>query len=310
MATVLDPIPRTLADLGLDEAWLEKWLQADAKRLGLGPDVRIVKAQVNRPAGGSGGRLDLQAVDEAIEDRVYDIELMRGELDADHGFRALDYWAREQAADEQDREHLPVIVAERVKHSRYWTLLQALADKLALVALEVRCFEVDGKPAVWLENVLVPEGMRQDRGGGITPQPANLTEDDWRAKTTKEFGSFLDQFRSALTSWGLKHTTVWSAKSYVGLWRGSRCWCPIWPRKDAAGRIYLPAPLSWGDVSEADPSAGFEEARVALAAEGIKLAWAWRYNAGSNPLALTVEHEHLNREPVRKLLEETWKALE
>ncbi len=309
MPSVMDPVPRTLSELGLDEAWLEQWLQADPKRLGLGSDVRIVRAQLTRPAGSAGGRLDLQAVDEAIEDRVYDIELMRGELDADHGFRALDYWAREQAADEQDREHYPVIVAERIKGSRYWLLLQTLARSLALVALEVRCLEVDGKPAVWLEAVVLPEDLQQAPGGALKPAPSNLIEADWKAKTTTEFWSFLEKFRAALTAQGLKHTTVWSAKSYVGLWKSSRCWCPIWPRKDASGRIYLPVPAAWGDVSENEPSAAFEETKAALAAVGIKLAWAWKYNGGFNPLALTLEAEDLGRECVRQLLEQTWNAL-
>ena len=71
---------------------------------------------------------------------------MRGELDADHGFRALDYWAREQRNDESDREHRPVIVAERIRGTRHWTLLETLAEKLGLVALEIRCINVEGKP--------------------------------------------------------------------------------------------------------------------------------------------------------------------
>ena len=146
---VVDPQPSTLAAEGLDEAWLERWLQENPARLGLGSKVRIVRAQLVRPAGSTTGRLDLQAVDEAIEDRVYDIELMRGELDADHGFRALDYWAREQHKDDQEREHRPVIVAERIRGSRYWVLLETLAERLNLVALEVRCFRIGDSRTVW-----------------------------------------------------------------------------------------------------------------------------------------------------------------
>ncbi len=115
---VLDRELATLESLGLDEAWLENWIQENPKRLGLGSRLRVLKSQLHRPANSGGGRLDLQLVDDDIEDRVYDVELQRGELDASHGFRALDYWAREQKADENDRTHFPVIVAEKIRGSR------------------------------------------------------------------------------------------------------------------------------------------------------------------------------------------------
>jgi len=40
-------------------------------------------------------RLDVLGYDGAL-DTYYEIEIMLGECDADHGFRALDYWARDQ----------------------------------------------------------------------------------------------------------------------------------------------------------------------------------------------------------------------
>jgi hypothetical protein len=307
--SVVDPITSTLTDEGLDEAWLERWLQENPTRLGLGPRVRIVRAQIIRPAGATTGRLDLQAVDESIEDRVYDIELMRGELDADHGFRALDYWAREQRADDQDREHRPVIVAERVRGSRYWVLLEALAEKLGLLALEVRCLRVGDSPVIWLEPVLIPEDLRPDGQGGIGAAKAALTETDWRAKTTEEFQQFVTTLRSRFQEWGLRHEVNWSVKSYIGLWKGSRCWCPIWPRKEAAGRLYLPAPPTWGEGDSDSVPSGFELRRAELAKLGIELAWTWRYNAGANPVGVTLTVKDLDRPEVRTLLEETWKAL-
>lgn len=311
MPTVIEPTRRTLSELGLDEAWLEGWLQQDPRRLGLGAAVRIVRAQLSRPAGSSSrGRLDLQAVDDTIEDRVYDIELMRGELDADHGFRALDYWARERRADDQDRDHLPVIVAERVKGTRYWTLLETLAEHMSLIVLEVRSMEVDGRSAVWLEQVLVPEDLQPGEAGDLKRARGNLTEEEWRARTTADFWTFLDSVRTRFAEWGLTHTPVWSAKSYVGLWKGSRCWCPIWPRKQAAGRIYLPAPKSWGEVAEGELSTAFDAAKAELAKEGVELVWSWSYNAGFNPLALTLEAQHLESPTVRRFLEETWRALD
>lgn len=308
---VLEPEPSSLAEHGLDETWMERWVQEQPRRLGLGPDVRIVRAQVQRTAAhGQAGRLDLQAVDSTVEERVYDIELMRGELDADHGFRALDYWAREQKADEEGREHRPVIVAERILRSRYRALLEVLSERLGLIAIEVRCVKVDGQPTVWLEPVILPEKLRPDHTGAVRTVQGGRTEEDWRASTTQPFQNFLGKLREAMKSWGLRHRAEWSAVSYVGLWKGSRCWCPVWPRKDAAGRVYLPLPASWGAGDQNEPPAEFELARTELEEKaGIKLAWAWGYNTGANPIGATIRPDHLDKDVVRKLFEESWRAL-
>lgn len=307
---VADVTHTTLASLGLDECWLETWLQKDPKRLGLGASVRIVRAQMNQPGGKGPGRLDLQAVDEALENRVYDIELMRGMLDADHGFRTLDYWAREQKNEEDDREHRPVVVAEQLRASRYWTLLELLADRLGLIGLEVRCMQVQDKAVVWLEPVLLPADMRAaGNGEGATAVTGALTETDWKARTTREFQGFVHALRQRAKDWGLTHKVVWSAKSYIGLWKNSRCWCPIWPRKDAAGRVYLPVPGGWTPAVEGQAPPEFAALQADLSATGIAAVWAWTYNMGSNPIAVTIRADQLDDTKVRALFEASWKGM-
>jgi len=304
---VLSPVSTTLAEQGLDERWLENWLQQDPSRLGLGSTVRIVRAQVNQHR--SGGRLDLQAVDDAIENRVYDIELMRGELDADHGFRVLDYWAREQHEDEDDRDHRPVIVAEKLRSSRYRLLLDLLAQRLGLIGIEVRCMVVGERRIVFLDPVVLPPDLQDDSSGSVRPPTSGLSEDDWKAKTTKEFFSFVGTFRESARSAGMKHRVVWSAKSYIGLWRGSRCWCPIWPRKDASARVYLPCPTDWSPGSGTAAPEEFETTRAALSSAGIEAVWAWSYNQGANPIALTIRLEHLSKPVFTELLQKSWQAM-
>ncbi len=307
---VADVTHHSLSTLGFDEAWLETWLQKDPKRLGLGSSVRIVRAQMNQPGGKGPGRLDLQAVDEALENRVYDIELMRGPLDADHGFRTLDYWAREQKAEEDDREHRPVVIAEQLRSSRYWTLLELLADRLGLIGLEIRCMEVQGKAVVWLEPVLLPSDMRAGAGGeGTSAVIGALTESDWKARTTREFQSFVVGLRQHAKEWDLAHKVVWSAKSYIGLWKNSRCWCPIWPRKDASGRVYLPLPAGWAPAVDGQPPPEFAALQQDLTAIGVSVVWAWTYNAGSNPIAVSLRLEQLDLPLVRKLFETSWAGM-
>jgi len=162
---------------------------------------------------------------------------------------------------------------------------------------------------MWLEPVLLPEDLLPDRTGEIRLAREALTEQDWREKTTQEFQSLFEELTSRATQWGLNHAIVWSAKSYIGLWKGSRCWCPIWPRKEAGARLYLPVPQGWENGTEETPPNAFEQARTELAGIGVTLVWAWSYNMGSNPLGVTLRTEHINTPCVRALLEQSWRAL-
>ena len=83
----------TLRVIGKDERWLHKWIKEKPSRLGLG-DLTIKRSELSHYKN-RGGRLDILAY-RADLDTYYEIEVMLGECDADHGFRTLDYWARER----------------------------------------------------------------------------------------------------------------------------------------------------------------------------------------------------------------------
>ena len=75
-------------------------------------------------------------------------------------------------------------------------------------------------------------------------------------------------------------------------------------------RTHLPPRASaWGAGSEEAPPPEFAETAAELEKLGVELVWTWTYNAGSNPLALTVRAEHLDRPEVCTLLEARWKGL-
>jgi hypothetical protein len=116
-------LPTTLKAVGCDEYWLQDWIVANPTRLGLGQV--IIKAKELRQHGGKGGRLDILAYDAAL-DTYYEVEVMLGECDADHGFRALDYWARERVRNPNAR-HVAVIVAEDLS-GRYRTVIETLVS--------------------------------------------------------------------------------------------------------------------------------------------------------------------------------------
>jgi hypothetical protein len=96
--------PARLRDLGYDERWLQDWLAADPTRLGLG-QVVVLAQELTHAHGGS---LDILAAD---GDTYYSIEVQLGEVDASHGFRVLDYWARNRSRS-PDKTHVAVLLVE------------------------------------------------------------------------------------------------------------------------------------------------------------------------------------------------------
>ena len=135
-------LPTTLRSLGRDGTWLQDWIVTDPTRLGLGQIT--IRAKELRQHVGKGGRLDILAYDAALD--TYEVEVMLGECDADHGFRALDYWARERIRNPNAR-HVAVIIAEDLS-GRYRTVLETLAQQLPLIAIEIRTLLVKSDPPV------------------------------------------------------------------------------------------------------------------------------------------------------------------
>ena len=65
---------------------------------------------------------------------------MLGECDSDHGFRTLDYWARERAQ-HPNSIHYAVLVAENLQ-GRYKTLIETLPQFLPFIGIELRTLQI------------------------------------------------------------------------------------------------------------------------------------------------------------------------
>ena len=141
--TIYPSLPTTLKAVGCNEYWLQDWIVADPTRLGLGQVT--IKAKELRQHAAKGGRLDILAYDAAL-DTYYEVEVMLGECDADHGFRVLDYWARERVRSPNAR-HVAVIVAEDLS-GRYRTVIETLAQQLPFIAIEIRTLLIKFDPPV------------------------------------------------------------------------------------------------------------------------------------------------------------------
>jgi hypothetical protein len=282
-----------LRDLGYDEIWLQNWLAGDPGRLGLG-EVTVIAQELTQARGGS---LDILAAD---GDTYYSVEVQLGEVDASHGFRVFDYWARNRER-YPGKTHVAVLVAESAR-GRYRGALEAIAEYLPLIVIELRSWRGEAEAVVFAEPVLANESLDTTASASIGTA---RTEADWRSHCSDDAWSFHETFvRLARESLG-EVRVDYSPKSYIGVRHGRRVWAPLWPTRDGA-RTYLPDP---DGSREEDASIAFERFSSELAEHGLTLAWTANYNAGSNPISVTLREEHLQLEPLRELLAASFEIL-
>jgi hypothetical protein len=286
----------SLRGLGYDERWLQDWLAADPSRLGLG-DVSVIDQEQGQAAG---GLLDLLALDHG-NDTYYSIEVQLGEIDASHGFRVFDYWARNRAR-LPGKTHVAVLMAENAG-GRFRLALDALAETVPLIVIELRCWQGTG------EALLIPEIVVANDSLDLADTPAaasaeERTEEDWRSAASETMWAFKDAF----VAWARDNLgeprVDYRPQSYIGVRYGRRVWAPLWPRKDGA-YVYLPDP----DGSRDQPSLAFESFEARLQAEGLTASWTPKYNAGANPIGLRLVDDDLRRPVVQELLRASHAAL-
>ena len=283
----------SLRSLGYDEIWLQNWLVENPERLGLG-NVSVIGQEVSDPKAGS---LDILAYDG--DTTYYSVEVQLGEVDASHGFRVFDYWARNRAR-YPDKSHIAVLIVETAR-GRYRAALEALAVYVPLVVIELRLWKGDQ------EAVLIPETViaNQDSGVGIEAVVSGRSEADWKDEASAEAWRFCEEF-VAWTNSNLGPVRVdYTPKSYIGVRRGRRVWAPLWLRNDGA-TVYLPDPDRTRDP---DPSPAFETFRARLAATGVEPSWQVTYNAGANPVVLRLRRLDLVKPAVQELLRATFEAI-
>lgn len=290
--------PGTIRGLGYDEHWLQDWLAADPSRLGLG-DVAILDQEQTQTGG---GLLDLLALDRGNE-TYYSIEVQLGEIDGSHSFRVFDYWARNR-----DRlpgqTHVAVLMAENAS-GRFRGALEALAETVPLIVIELRCWQGEA------EAILIPEIVVANQSLDLSETPAaataaERTEADWQQQASDEAWAFKDAFvRWVEQSLGSVRVD-YKPKSYIGLRVGRRVWAPLWLRQDGA-TIYLPDP----DGSRSDePSLAFESFEPRLSEAGITAAWVPNYNAKANPVSLRLRQADLELPIAQQLLRASYEILQ
>jgi hypothetical protein len=96
--------------------------------------------------------------------RCFSVDVQLGEMDASHGFGVLDNGARNRAL-HPDKTHVAVLVTE-VLSDRYQTTLEALAEHLPLVVVELQVWKGEA------EAIVVPHVALSSDEVDISDTPA------------------------------------------------------------------------------------------------------------------------------------------
>jgi hypothetical protein len=298
---ILENANTTLQAIGKDESWLHTWITEKPSRLGLG-DLVIKSSEVIHYKN-NGGRLDLLCY-RADVDTYYEIEVMLGECDADHGFRTLDYWARERLKNPNGR-HIAVLIAEDLS-GRYKTVIDTLPQFLPFIAIEIRVLRLEGTSDICtIETAVIaqPDDLILDSGDepevmdgtGAQPRDRNW----WEANSDTGFMATVD----ALTKYCIDNIGPsrldYSAKSYISLKKGRRCWLPMWPR---ANGVYVYLPGGQNGAEDA-PSDFYNSVKLRLEEIGMEQpSWTYKYNAGANAIAFPIPFDRATHSIIREIL--------
>lgn len=306
---IIDNRTTSLKALGKSETWLRDWITEAPQRLGLGPiQIKAIELQHSTK---SGGRLDILAYRSDI-DTYYEMELMLGEVDADHGFRCLDYWARERLKKSNAR-HVAVLVAEDLT-GRYQTVIETLPNFLPFIAIELRVLQIEGQDIATIVPLIVaqPDDMilgaadqpvDESAGGG----KAQVRDREWWVNNSSPgYMAAVDALVTICnTNVGPSHVD-YTASSYISLKKGKRCWLPMWKRKDGV-YVYLPGGTGG---SEDAPSDFFHKVREGLKAIGLEEpSWTYKYNAGANPIGFAISLEKVQHSMIQEFLQEAYESV-
>ncbi len=305
MTKYLDNKLVSLRETGRNEDWVHKWIADKPERLGLGPFE--ILAQELQHYKNKGGRLDILGYNRP-SNTYYEIEVMLGECDSDHGFRTLDYWARERSKNPNSL-HYAVLVAENLQ-GRYKTVLETLPQFLPFICIELRTLQLmteSGEHIITCsaETIAQPDDLIQQgvleniaEGRSIIPRD----EEWWRNKEGDKFVDTVKEMFDYCDKNVGPSRIDYTASSYISLKKGKRAWLPMWPRSDGF-YVYLPD-NGTGTIDE--PSERFRGWQKKMEPAGIELSWTYTYNAGANPIGFNLPKTKMKDLVILELLKDSY----
>lgn len=305
MTKYLDNKIVSIRETDRDENWVHKWIADKPERLGLGP-FEIVAQELHHYKN-KGGRLDILGYNRPTN-TYYEIEVMLGECDSDHGFRTLDYWARERAKN-PNSIHYAVLVAENLQ-GRYKTVLETLPQFLPFIGIEIRTLQLvteSGEVIITCKSEIIAQPDELVQQGGIESVAEGKSilprdEDWWRQNSGDKFVETVKEMFDYCDKNVGPSRIDYTANSYISLKKGKRAWLPMWPRSDGFF-VYLPDD---GTGTLDEPSGRFREWAKKLEPVGIELSWSFKYNAGANPIGFNLPKTKMKDQMVLALLKDSF----
>jgi hypothetical protein len=148
-------VPVSLRDAGVTESWLEDVIEKEPTILGLG-DVTVRDKQRRQEKA---GRLDLLLEDD-LEEKRYELELMLGTTDESHIIRTIEYWDIERRK-YPGYEHCAVLLAEDIT-TRFLNVISLFSGSVPIVVIQVNGLRVDDKLVLNFVKVLDSRKLRKD----------------------------------------------------------------------------------------------------------------------------------------------------
>lgn len=289
-----DVIGGSLSEAGYSERDLHDWLAQDPRRLGVG-DVTVDAQELHY---GDAGRLDILASD---GQRVYTVEVLLGEVDASHGFRVLDYWARNRRR-QPEQTHVAVLVCESLQ-GRYRPVLETLAEYLPLIVIRCRATSTETGVVPQCEVVIASADLNLQTVS-LGALPAERTLESWREESSDAAWLAVEELLSYAKGELASAIHVdFSLSSRISLRYGRRTWATVRPTAEGL-TISLPDPDGY---TGGTPSPAFEALSAITARAGVGLAWQPNSNAGAQPVTANLRPGDVGASEIRELLRASWK---
>jgi len=172
MTNIVSGAVSTVTELGKDEAWMASWLSEQPSRLGLG-EMDVADSAIED---------DDHSFVATDDDRCFSVDVQLGEMEASRGFGVLDNWARNRVL-HPDKTHVAVLVTEVVS-DRYQTTLEALAEHLPLVVVELQVWKGESE-AIVVPHIALSSGDvdLSDTAAAQAAEAMAEVEDEDEAKT-------------------------------------------------------------------------------------------------------------------------------
>jgi len=291
----------SLNEAGKDENWLHQWIAEDPARLGIG--VFDIENQEVRQVKNSGGRLDILGYNKGSK-TYFEIEVMLGECDSDHGFRTLDYWAREKAKN-PEAFHYAVLVAENLQ-GRYKTLIETLPLYLPFIGIEIQTLIMETEAGEKLitckaEIITQPDDLL-GTGSNIGEKKSPKDEEWWQNQTTDKFVTNCKEMHSYLKECLSGIKIDFTSSGYVSLKKGRRVFAYINPRQDG---FYVSVPDD-GTGADAE-SKRFEEWKEKL--KEIDLDLNWVKSSPYSPIGFNLPRSKMTEKKLLDFLIDTYSLL-